>query len=216
MESQGLQTYSSFLHENRKELTILLLLGALAGAAYYLFSFSEPPENIPFEERGVLDLEQITVNDYQLERRSWKLKGKRAVISEKSSRMRIEQVTIWVFVSDNSSVKPTPNLPLSTNLPTQEVDLFITAEQGLIEWDDNRVTLTGNVVLLRNDGSEVHTETAIYNAKQEILTIPKPVRVLQEGHTLHGSSLIYKVSKGELNLKQPVLLRHEGEVLRNE
>ena len=209
MESQGLQTYSSFLHENRKELTILLLLGALAGAAYYLFSFSEPPENIPFEERGVLDLEQITVNDYQLERRSWKLKGKRAVISEKSSRMRIEQVTIWVFVSDNSSVKPTPNMPLSTNLTTQEVDLFITAEQGLIEWDDNRVTLTGNVVLLRNDGSEVHTETAIYNAKQEILTIPKPVRVLREGHTLHGSGLIYNVLKGELNLKQPVLLRHE-------
>ncbi len=209
MESQGLQTYSSFLHENRKELTILLLLGALAGAAYYLFSFSEPPENIPFQERGVLDLEQITVNDYQLEHRSWKLKGKRAVISEKSSRMRIEQVTIWVFVSDNSSVKPLPNLPLSTNLPTQEVDLFITAEQGLIEWDDNRVTLTGNVVLLRNDGSEVHTETAIYNAKQEILTIPKPVRVLREGHTLHGSGLIYNVSKGELNLKQPVLLRHE-------
>jgi len=209
MESQELQTYSSFLHENRKELTILLLLGALAGAAYYLFSFSEPPENIPFEERGVLDLEEITVNDYQLERKSWKLKGKRAVISEKSSRMRIEQVTIWVFVSDNSSVKPTPNLPLSTNLPTQEVDLFITAEQGLIEWDDNRVTLTGNVVLLRNDGSEVHTETAIYNAKQEILTIPKPVRVLREGHTLHGSGLIYNVSKGELNLKQPVLLRHE-------
>jgi LPS export ABC transporter protein LptC len=209
MESQGLQTYSSFLHENRKELTILLLLGALAGAAYYLFSFSEPPENIPFEERGVLDLEEITVNDYQLERKSWKLKGKRAVISEKSSRMRIEQVTIWVFVSDNSSVKPPPNLPLSTNLPTQEVDLFITAEQGLIEWDDNRITLTGNVVLLRNDGSEVHTETAIYNAKQEILTIPKPVRVLREGHTLHGSGLIYNVSKGELNLKQPVLLRHE-------
>jgi len=209
MESQGLQTYSSFLHENRKELTILLLLGALAGAAYYLIPFSEPPENIPFEERGVLDLEEITVNDYQLERKSWKLKGKRAVISEKSSRMRVEQVTIWVFVSDNSSVKPTPNLPLSTNLPTQEVDLFITAEQGLIEWDDNRVTLTGNVVLLRNDGSEVHTETAIYNAKQEILTIPKPVRVLREGHTLHGSGLIYNVSKGELNLKQPVLLRHE-------
>ena len=89
MESQGLQTYSSFLHENRKEFVILLLLGALAGAAYYLFSFRETPENIPFEERGVLDLEQITVNDYQLERRSWKLKGKRAVISEKSSRMGI-------------------------------------------------------------------------------------------------------------------------------
>ena len=209
MESQGLQTYSSFLHENRKELTILLLLGALAGAAYYLIPFSEPPENIPFEERGVLDLEQITVTDYQLERRGWKLKGKRAVIPEKSSRMRIEQVTIWVFVSDNSSVKPTPNLPLSINLTTQEVDLFITAEQGLIEWDDNRITLTGNVVLLRNDGSEVHTETAIYDAKKEFLTITKPVRVLLEGHTLNGTGLIYNVSKGELKLKHPKLLRYE-------
>ena len=209
MESQGLQTYSSFLHENRKELTILLLLGALAGAAYYLFSFSEPPENIPFEERGVLDLEQITVNDYQLERRSWKLKGKRAVISEKSSRMRIELCND-LGICFRQFFCQTYTKFASINQPSYSgVDLFITAEQGLIEWDDNRVTLTGNVVLLRNDGSEVHTETAIYNAKQEILAIPKPVRVLREGHTLHGSGLIYNVSKGELNLKQPVLLRHE-------
>ena len=208
MESQGLQSYSSFLHENKKELLILLLLGGLAGSAYFFFPLRNPPGIIPFEERGVLELEQIIVNDYQFERRSWKLKGKQAVISEKSSRMRIEQVTIWLFASDNSSVKHEPNSPLSTDLHSQVVDLFITSEQGLIEWDDNRVTLTGNVVLLRNDGSEVHTETAIYDAKQEFLTITKPVKILQEGHTLHGSGLTYNVSKGELNLKQPVLIRH--------
>ena len=209
MESQGLHSYSSFLHENKKELLILLLLGGLAGAAYFFFPLRNAPGVIPFEERGVLELEQITVNDYQFERRSWKLKGKQAVISEKSSRMRIEQVTIWVFATDNSSIKHETNLPFSTKPHRQKVDLFITSEQGLIEWDDNRITLTGNVVLLRNDGSEVHTETAIYDAKQEFLTITKPVRILQEGHTLHGSGLIYNVAKGELNLKQPVLIRHK-------
>ena len=75
--------------------------------------------------------------------------------------------------------------------------------------NDNRVTLSGNVVLLRNDRSEVYTETAIYDAEKEILTIPKPVRVLREGHTMYGSSLTYIVSKGKLNLKNPVLVRHE-------
>jgi len=209
MGSQELQSYSSFLNENGKELSILFLLGALAGAAYFFFPFRAPPGVIPFKERGVLELEKITVNDYQLERRSWKLKGKQAVISEKSSRMRIEEVTIWVFATDNSSVKPKLNVPLLTNFPSQKVDLYITSEQGLLEWDDNRVTLTGNVVLLRNDGSEVHTETAIYDAKKEFLTITKPVRVLLEGHTLNGTGLIYNVSKGELKLKHPKLLRYE-------
>ena len=209
MTPLDLQSYSSFLHENRKELTVLLLLGAVVGAAYYFFSYSESSEIPPFKERGVLDLEQITVNNYQLERKSWKLKGKHAVISEKSRRMRIEQVIIWVYATDNSSEKPITELSKSTNFPTTEVDLYITADQGLLEWNDNRVTLSGNVVLLRNDGSEVYTETAIYDAEKEILTIPKPVRVLREGHTMYGSSLTYIVSKGKLNLKNPVLVRHE-------
>ena len=103
MTSQGLQSYSSFLLENRKELAILLLLGAVAGAAYYFFHYSQPQEIIPLEERGVLDLQQITINDYQHERKSWKLIGNRAVVSEKSNRMRIEKVKIWVYAVDNSS-----------------------------------------------------------------------------------------------------------------
>jgi len=209
MTPQGLQSYSSFLHENRKELTLLLLLGAVVGATYYFFSYSESSEIPPIKERGVLDLEQIIVNNYQLERKSWKLKGKHAVISEKSRRMRIEQVIIWVYATDNSSEKPIAEPPKSTNFPTTEVDLYITSDQGLLEWNDNRVTLSGNVVLLRNDRSEVHTETAIYNTEREIITIPKPVRILREGHTMHGSSLTYIVSKGKLNLKNPVLVRHE-------
>ena len=209
MRPLDIQSYSSFLHENRKELTVLLLLGTIVGATYYFFPYSESSDVTPFNERGVLDLEQIIVNNYQLERKSWKLKGKHAVISEKSRRMRIEKVIIWVYATDNSSEKPITELPKSTNFPTTKVDLYITADQGLLEWNDNRVTLSGNVVLLRNDRSEVHTETAIYNTEREIITIPKPVRILREGHTMHGSSLTYIVSKGKLNLKNPVLVRHE-------
>ena len=210
MPSQGLQSYSSFLLENRKELAILLLLGAVAGAAYYFFHYSQPQEIIPLEERGVLDLQQITINDYQHERKSWKLIGNRAVVSEKSNRMRIEKVKIWVYAVDNSSDNYSSETSVSVNNPSQQVALYITADQGLIEKHDNRVTLSGNVVLWREDGSEAHTETAIYDAKKEILTIPKPVRMLGEGHTMLGSGLTYDVSKGILNLKEPVLVRHDN------
>lgn len=210
MDNQDTHTYSSFLNENRKELAILLLLGALAGAAYYFFSFSQPAQIKPFEEKGVLDLYQITVNDYQMERKKWKLKGQRALISEKSKRMRIEQVKIWVYAQDNSSAKSSADHSETENFSSQMVDLVITADQGLIERHDNRVTLSGNVVMLRDDGSEVFTETAIYDAKKDTLTIPKPLRIIREGHTMRGSGLIYQISTGKLNLKNPLLLRHDG------
>ena len=215
MASKGLHSYSSFLHENRKELAILLLIGAVAGAAYYFFHYSQPQEIIPLEERGVLDLQQITINDFQHERKSWKLIGNRAVVSEKSNRMRIEKVKIWVYAVDNSSDNSSSETSVSVNNPSQQVALYITADQGLIEKHDNRVTLSGNVVLWREDGSEAHTETAIYDAKKEILTIPKPVRMLGEGHTMLGSGLTYDVSKGILNLKEPVLVRHDNNTVKS-
>ena len=215
MASKGLHSYSSFLHENRKELAILLLIGAVAGAAYYFFHYSQPQEIIPLEERGVLDLQQITINDFQHERKSWKLIGNRALVSEKSNRMRIEKVKIWVYAVDNSSDNSSSETSVSVNNPSQQVALYITADQGLIEKHDNRVTLSGNVVLWREDGSEAHTETAIYDAKKEILTIPKPVRMLGEGHTMLGSGLTYDVSKGILNLKEPVLVRHDNNTVNS-
>ena len=215
MASKGLHSYSSFLHENRKELAILLLIGAVAGAAYYFFHYSQPQEIIPLEERGVLDLQQITINDFQHERKSWKLIGNRALVSEKSNRMRIEKVKIWVYAVDNSSNNSSLENSASVNNSSEQVALYITADQGLIEKHDNRVTLSGNVVLWREDGSEAHTETAIYDAKKEILTIPKPVRMLGEGHTMLGSGLTYDVSKGILNLKEPVLVRHDNNTVKS-
>ena len=215
MASKGLHSYSSFLHENRKELAILLLIGAVAGAAYYFFHYSQPQEIIPLEEKGVLDLQQITINDFQLDRKSWKLIGNRAVVSEKSNRMRIEKVKIWVYAVDNSSDNSSSENSASVNNSSEQVALYITADQGLIEKHDNRVTLSGNVVLWRDDGSEAHTETAIYDAKKEILTIPKPVRMLGEGHTMLGSGLTYDVSKGILNLKEPELVRHDNNTVKS-
>ena len=215
MASKGLHSYSSFFHENRKELAILLLIGAIAGAAYYFSHYSQPREIFSLEESGVLDLQQITINDYQNERKSWKLLGNRAVVSEKSNRMRVEKVKIWVYATDNFSDNVSKENSAAVKNSSEQAVIYITADQGLIEKHDNRLTLSGNVVLWSEDGSEAHTETAIYDAKKEILTIPKSVRMLGEGHTMLGSRLTYDVSEGILNLKEPILIRHENNTVKS-
>ncbi len=215
MAYKRLHSYSSFFHENRKELAILLLIGAIAGAAYYFSHYSQPREIFPLEESGVLDLQQITINDYQNERKSWKLVGNRAVVSEKSNRMRVEKVKIWVYATDNFSDNVSTENSAAVKNSSEQVAIYITADQGLIEKHDNRLTLSGNVVLWSEDGSEAHTETAIYDAKKEILTIPKHVRMLGEGHTMLGSRMTYDVSGGILNLKEPVLVRHDNNTFKS-
>ena len=205
MGPQGEPSYSSFFKQNLKELGFLLLLGAIAGASYYFFTSKNFTEVTPLEEIGVLDLYEITISDYQMENKKWKLEGMRAIISEKSNLMRIEQVKIWVYTIDNSSL----NDPLHSSNDTHEQKnnfIFIIADQGLIEREDNRVTISGNVILLHDDGSEIRTDTAIYDAKKDTISIPKPVRVVREGFTMLGSDLIYSISDGNVILNNPIML----------
>ena len=202
MALQGEPSYSSFFKQNLKELVFLILLGALAGASYYFFSSKNFTEITPLEEIGVLDLYEITISDYQMENKKWKLKGTRAIISEKSNLMRIEQVKIWVYTSDNSS----QNDQLHPSIINKNNYIFIIADQGLIEREDNRVTISGNVIILHDDGSEIRTDTAIYDAIKDTITIPKPVRIVREGFTMLGSNLIYSISDGNLILNNPIML----------
>jgi len=150
-------------------------------------------------------LYEITISDYHLENKKWKLEGMRAIISEKSNLMRIEQVKIWVYTSDNSTLNVKLDPSKDINEPKNKY-IFIIADQGLIEREDNRVTISGNVILLHDDGSEIRTDTAIYDAKKDTITIPKPVRVLRKGFTMLGSDLIYSISDEKLILNNPIML----------
>ena len=200
------KNYSSFLHENLKEIGLLLLLGAIAGAAFYFFSSKKSTEVTPFEEIGVLDLNQITISDYHLQNKKWELEGERAIISEKSNLMRIEKVKIWVYTNDNLSLSVEPKSSTSKKLDKKN-DIYIIADQGLIEKEDSRVTISGNVMVIHDDGSEILTDTAIYDVKKDSITIPKPVRILREGYTMLGSDLMYSISEGRLNINNPVMFK---------
>ena len=189
-------SFSALIQDNRKEFTTLLVLGVLLGYAFYFFQTRSSDEGSEVEEHGVLQMENIVVNDYVETLKGWQLKGEQAVVLEESRRMRIEKVRIWIYV------------PYTIDDAQPVVEVYITADQGLVEWKDSRVTLSGNVVMNRRDGSTIFSETAVYDSSLKSLTLPKPVRILNTGHTLEGTSLTLEIKQEMLKLTEPVLIRH--------
>ena len=120
-------SFSALIQENRKELATLLVLGVLLGYAFYFFQTRSSDEGSEVEEYGVLQMEDIVVNDYVETLKGWQLKGEKAVVLEESRRMRIEKVRIWIYV------------PYTIDESQPVVEGYITADQGLVEWKDSRV-----------------------------------------------------------------------------
>ena len=145
-------SFSTLIQENLKEFTTLLVLGILLGYAFYFFQTRSSDEDSEVEEHGVLQMENIVVNDYVENLKGWQLKGEQAVVLEESRRMRIEKVRIWIYV------------PFTINNAQPVVEVYITADQSLVEWKDSRVILSGNVVMNRRDGSTIFSETAVYDS----------------------------------------------------
>ncbi len=111
--------------------------------------------------------------------------------------MRIEKIEISIYV------------PFTIEEEFPKVDVLISADEGLMEWKDNRVTLLGNVVLKRSDGSLILSDSALYETQKELLTIPEKVRILQEEHTLEGNSMTYEISIKKMALAEPLLTHYE-------
>ena len=197
MASVELPSFSSLILDNRRELAVLIFLGILLGYAFYYYHTLTPAVSAISDESGVIHLDEIKVNDFVDNRKGWQLRGKTAVVLEDTKRMRIEQIEISIFV------------PYTMEEKSPTLDVLITADEGLMEWKDNRLTLIGNVVLKRSDGSLILSNSALYETQKEVFTIPGKVRILQDEHTLEGNSLTYHVPIKKMEMTEPLLIRYE-------
>ena len=191
-----MQFLPSLFYENRREIIILVFLSIILGYGFYHFQGKSKMEDSEIEESGVLQMEDIVVNNFKNNLKGWELKGEKAIILEESKRMRIENVLISIFV------------PFSISEDKPKTKLTIRAEEGLLEWKNNRVTLLGDVVLNRNDGSVILTETAVYDSEAKVLTIPKKVRILKNTHSFEGKGLIFNVNEDLIKLNDPLFLKY--------
>ena len=197
MASGELPPFSALILENKKEISLLLFLSILLGYAFYYYHSKPSTESLMVDESGVIHLKKITVSDFIEDRKGWQLRGEKAVVLEDSKRMRIEKIEITIFV------------PFTIQEEFPKVDVLITADEGLMEWKDNRVTLLGNVVMKKSNGSLIYSDSALYETQKELLTIPQNVRFLQEGHTLEGSSMTYHIPIKKMDVSEPLLTRFE-------
>ena len=131
-----------------QESLLLLLLGPLA----LYFALSNPTSESlplpPLPESQVLQLEQITLQDYQKDFKRWTLTGLRALMAEDSSVMNVEQPRLRLHSSPET-------IPFT--------DTLVRANEALIDWRRQLVEIRGEVEVERDGKLYLQAERAIYD-----------------------------------------------------
>lgn len=131
------------------------------------------------------------------------LQGARAVSHKPdgNAEYEIEAESLTFFEVSQRSELGGPSLTLFG----EEARWQVSARKGAMDQDRKVIQLSGNVHALREGASplDVSTDRLVYDARQERMTIPVPVKVRHEGGVTHAGEL-------EADLKQGVLLMGEG------
>ena len=166
------------LREHKIEILLLLLLGGLL--SYIYFSFSEAPVIEPFQEpEYVLQLNDVKIEDYWLDRKRWRILGKQASVTKDNNIISLTEVKILVFKPQTAE--------------SEKVDMVVTANEGTIDWKKEVLTLSSKVIMTRQSDVRVNTEKAIYQYNQGILHIPEKVVIQYLQDTVIAEQLTYNV-----------------------
>ena len=184
--SEEAHTLRRTFTENWREFLFLLILGSLA--TYLYLNFSSDRDSVtysPIEERKVLQMQNIIVNDYLGNERKWEMVGKQAFIKEDTTEMEIKEVVVRVL-PDNQS--------------TEQREVQLVADESTIDWHVQKITLQGNVDVFRDEDEKLMTQYAEYDVTNEKLTVPGKVTGYLQEKYLAGKNLHYSLSEDRMLL----------------
>jgi LPS export ABC transporter protein LptC len=169
-----------------QESLLLLLLGPLA-LYFSLSNFtSESLPRLPLPETQVLQLEQITLRDYQKDFQRWTLTGLRASMAEDGSIMNVEQPRLRLHPSSET-------IPFTNTL--------VRANEALIDWRLQLVEIRGDVEVEREGKLYLQSERAVYDLETEVLRMPGAVQMTWQGSDVDGADLRYELKTGLVELR---------------
>ena len=134
----------------------------------------------------MLQLEQITLQDYQKDFKRWTLTGLRALMAEDSSVMNVEQPRLRLHPSPET-------IPFT--------DTLVRANEALIDWRRQLVEIRGEVEVERDGKLYLQAERAIYDLQTEVLQMPGAVQMTWQGSDVDGADLRYELKAGLVKLR---------------
>lgn len=191
VSTQEAHPYYLVLWDNKKEILLLIILGTVLAYTYYSWQDKKPVVDVPVETSKVLTLRQVEVNDFQNEKKRWKIIGSKALVTEDTKNVLLNDIKILIYTPESNSI----------------IDLQITAKSSLIDWGLQQVVLTENVKVEKGSSMHLNAEKAIYNYKSGNLTLPGSVDYHHGEDTVLGQNLRYNVHEKVLNLQKVTFLK---------
>ena len=118
----------------------------------------------------MLQLEQITLQDYQKDFKRWTPPAFGLWMAEDSSVMNVEQPRLRLHLSPET-------LPFT--------DTLVRANEALIDWRQQLVEIRGEVEVERDGKLYLQAERAIYDLQTEVLQMPGAVQMTWQGSDAH-------------------------------
>ena len=178
---------SNILKEHKLEIFLFVILGGVF--TYFYSSILQEETAEPFDEPDyVLQAEQVQIEDYWGAQKRWKIFGQKAFIAKNNRMVVLEDVKILVY-------RPQP-------APPSQVDVVVTAEQGIINWEEERVTLLSDVKMVRPPEMQIRAQKTIYHYQSGLLHIPDKVDMHYLQDSVVGEALTYDVLQKKMELQQ--------------
>jgi len=117
-----------------------------------------------------LVIRNFSAQGYQVKTPQWDIYATEAYLIYSKNIINIYQVVLNLYQTDSS--------------------VYLTASKGTLFQKENKLEITGNVIVINSDGKKLETESLTWYEKEKRLVSNKPVKItFPEGDVLSGSGL---------------------------
>ncbi len=176
-----------------KKLSIFLLIVILSAVGMIVSVFigyrqvSNAPELLltSIKEGANLSLGKIRQTATRDGIKEWSLEADSANYMEAENKIDLKKLAVTYFLEDNREV-------------------YLEAEQGILQTDTNDIEVSGNVVI-RNDEYQMKTEHLNYDHGQRIIICDQSIRIWGQDGELKAESAKYDLKADKIVLKGNVV-----------
>ncbi len=171
--------------EFRYEIIVLIIFSSILG--YLLtsvFQDSAPSDSVIASQSNLLSLSNPQLESFVADHKSWEVSGQEALIIDKSGQIRLKQVKALIYYPKDSE-------------QSSEVQTKIQADYGLVNQNEQRLELWGNVMIFQEE-LQIESQRVHYFYSQKVVELPATFRFTRGQEVLLGQFAKYSIEQSLL------------------
>jgi LPS export ABC transporter protein LptC len=173
-------SFSLSIKKNRLSyilLSVIIVIGASVGGAFWLSRIKfqgKADVSVSIQDDASVIIKNIQQSSIQAGKKEWSLQADRAQLYKAKHQAKLYDLSVTFFVENGD-------------------DVYLTANEGLLNTQTKDIQVFGNVVIT-NDDAKLETDQLNYDHKRRIFITMEPVKISGDSSELTADSLIFYIA----------------------